>query len=126
MTVTHGMIRLGLGLVTAAAFGTIAGCAKHADFVELRDHLATVAKSQDQDQRRLDALQRRMDSLERVKDAEPSKAKLDDLSARMQKLEAGCPNSMTRWSHPRCPSSTRWRQIPRNRRSRKNREGLSP
>ena len=88
MTVTHGMIRLGLGLVTAAAFGTIAGCAKHADFVELRDHLATVAKSQDQDQKRLDALQRRMDSLERVKDVEPSKAKLDDLSARMQKLEA--------------------------------------
>src|SRR5262249_3490609 len=59
-----------------------------ADFVELRDHLATVAKSQDQDQKRLDALQRRMDSLERVKDAEPSKARLDDLSARMQKLEA--------------------------------------
>ena len=88
MTVTRAMIRLGLGLVTAAAFGTIAGCAKHADFVELRDHLATVAKSQDQDQKRLDALQRRMDSLERVKDAEPSKAKLDDLSARMQKLEA--------------------------------------
>ena len=88
MTVSLGVIRLGLGFMTAAAFGVIAGCAKHADFVELRDHLATVAKSQDQDQKRLDALQRRLDSLERVKDAEPSKARLDDLSARMQKLEA--------------------------------------
>jgi tol-pal system protein YbgF len=85
---TQTMMRLGLGLVTAAAFGTLAGCAKHADFVELRDHLATVSKSQDQDQKRLDALQRRMDSLERVKDAEPAKGKLDELNARMQKLEA--------------------------------------
>jgi tol-pal system protein YbgF len=87
VTVSHGVIRLGVGLMTAAAFGAIAGCAKHADFVELRDHLATVAKSQDQDQKRLDALQRRLDSLERVKDAEPSKTRLDDLSTRMQKLE---------------------------------------
>src|SRR5512138_922881 len=84
----HDMTRLGLGLVTAAALGTIAGCAKHADFVELRDHLATVSKSQDQDQKRLDALQRRMDSLERAKDAEPSKAKLEELNTRIQKLEA--------------------------------------
>ena len=88
MIAPHGVIRLGLGLVAAAAFGSIAGCAKHADFIELRDHLATVAKSQDQDQKRLDALQRRMDSLERVKDAEPSKARLDDVNARLQKLEA--------------------------------------
>ena len=43
----------------------LAGCAKHADFVEMRDHLATVSKSQDQDQKRLDALQRRLESLER-------------------------------------------------------------
>ena len=55
----------------------------------MRDHLATVSKSQDQDQKRLDALQRRMDTLERVKDAEPSKTKLDDLHSRLQKLIAG-------------------------------------
>jgi tol-pal system protein YbgF len=66
----------------------VSGCAKHADFVELRDHLATVSKSQDQDQKRLDALQRRMESLERIKDVEPPKLKLDDFTARLQKLEA--------------------------------------
>ncbi|MCX5729300.1 MAG: hypothetical protein NTZ28_10770 [Nitrospirae bacterium] len=69
----------------------LAGCAKHADFVELRDHLATVSKSQDQDQKRLDALQRRLESLERVKDNESARPKLDpkfdELSARIQKLE---------------------------------------
>ena len=70
----------------------LAGCAKHADFVELRDHLATVSKSQDQDQKRLDALQRRLESLERVKDNESARPKLDpkfdELSARVQKLES--------------------------------------
>ncbi|RPH81042.1 MAG: tol-pal system protein YbgF [Nitrospiraceae bacterium] len=69
----------------------LAGCAKHADFTELRDHLATVSKSQDQDQKRLDALQRRLESLERVKDGESFRTKLDpkfdELSARVQKLE---------------------------------------
>lgn len=84
----HSINRLiGAGLVTAAALA-VSGCAKHADFVELRDHLATVSKSQDQDQKRLDALQRRMESLERVKDVEPTKPKFDELTARLQKLEA--------------------------------------
>jgi tol-pal system protein YbgF len=75
------------GLVILMALA-VSGCAKHADFVELRDHLATVAKSQDQDQKRLDALQRRMESLERVKDVELTKSKSDELNARLQKLEA--------------------------------------
>ena len=69
----------------------LAGCANHADFVEMRDHVATVSKSQDQDQKRLDALQRRLESLERAKDSEPTRQKLDpkleELSARIQKLE---------------------------------------
>jgi tol-pal system protein YbgF len=82
--VRRRLASLVLGVVTAAAIAVVAGCAKHADFVELRDHLATVSKSQDQDQKRLDALQRRMDSLERVKDGEPSKGKLE---ARMAKLD---------------------------------------
>ena len=63
----------------------------HADFVEVRDHLSTVSKSQDQDQKRLDALQRRVESLERVKDTESARQKFDprfdDLSVRIQKLE---------------------------------------
>ncbi len=68
-----------------------AGCAKHADFVELHDQLATVSKSQDQDQKRLDALQRRVESLERVKDSDSARQKLDpkfdELSVRIQRLE---------------------------------------
>jgi len=75
----------------AGAMLWLAGCANHADFVELRDHLATVSKSQDQDQKRLDALQRRLESLERAKDSESARPKLDskfdELSARIQRLE---------------------------------------
>ena len=74
---------LAVGFVAVTAL-TVSGCAKHADFLELRDHLATVAKSQDQDQKRLDALQRRMESLERVKDVEAPKTRLEDFNARLQ------------------------------------------
>ena len=81
----------GLVVLMAGAMLWLVGCAKHADFTELRDHLATVSKSQDQDQKRLDALQRRLESLERVKDGESFRQKLDpkfdELSARVQKLE---------------------------------------
>jgi tol-pal system protein YbgF len=77
---------IGVSLVSWMAF-LVTGCAKHADFVELRDHLATMSKSQDQDQKRLNALQRRMESIERVRDGEPTKLKLDELSTRLQKLE---------------------------------------
>ena len=87
---TKGSIVLMAGVVL-----WLAGCANHADFVEMRDHLATVAKSQDQDQKRLDALQRRLESLERMKDSESARQKLDpkfdqkfdELSARVQRLE---------------------------------------
>ena len=82
---------MGLVIFMAWAMLWLAGCANHADFVELRDHLSTVSKSQDQDQKRLDALQRRLESLERVKDSESARPKLDqkfdELSARIQKLE---------------------------------------
>src|SRR5207344_735927 len=81
----------GLVVFMAGAMLWLAGCANHADFVELRDHLATVSKSQEQDQKRLDALQRRLESLERGKDSESARPKLDpkfdELSARIQKLE---------------------------------------
>ncbi|HKP00724.1 MAG TPA: tol-pal system protein YbgF [Nitrospiraceae bacterium] len=80
----------GVALTTGAMLW-LAGCANHADFVEVRDHLSTVSKSQDQDQKRLDALQRRVESLERVKDTESARQKFDprfdDLSVRIQKLE---------------------------------------
>jgi tol-pal system protein YbgF len=80
-----------LAVLMAGAVLGLAGCANHADFVEVRDHLATVSKSQDQDQKRLDALQRRVELLERVKDSESARPKFDpkfdELSARIQKLE---------------------------------------
>ena len=79
-------------IVMAGAMLWLAGCANHADFVELRDHLSTVSKTQDQDQKRLDALQRRVESLERVKDIKSVRPKFDpkfdELSARIQKLES--------------------------------------
>ena len=75
----------------AGAMLWLAGCANHADFVILRDHLATVSKTQEQDQKRLDALQRRLESLERAKDSESARPKVDpkfdELSVRIQKLE---------------------------------------
>jgi len=75
---------------SAAAVGILllSGCAKHADFVELRDHLATVAKSQEQDQKRLDALQRRLETVERIKDGDGARPRLDEISTRVQKLES--------------------------------------
>jgi tol-pal system protein YbgF len=86
LTGTRGLIVLMAGVIL-----WLGGCAKHADFVEMRDQLATVSKSQDQDQKRLDALQRRLESLERVKDSESARQKLDpkfdELSARVQKIE---------------------------------------
>jgi len=81
----------GLGVSLAGTMLWLAGCANHADFVELRDHLSTVSRSQDQDQKRLDALQRRLEALERVRDGDSARPKLDprfdELSARIQKLE---------------------------------------
>lgn len=78
-----------LGLVLAAGpLVLLAGCAKHADFVELRDSISTISKTQEQDHQRVDAVLRRLDSVERVKDAEPGKARLEEFAARLQKIEA--------------------------------------
>lgn len=77
----------GLVVFMAGAMLWLAGCANHADFVGLRDHLSTLSKSQDQDQKRLDALQRRLELLERLKDNESARPKFDELTARIQKLE---------------------------------------
>ena len=77
-------------VITLAAAGPIAivaGCAKHADFIEIRDQLSTVSRSQDQDHQRVDAALRRLESLERAKDAETPKSRFDELTARLQKLD---------------------------------------
>ena len=65
----------------------LTGCAKHADFVEVRDQLSTISRSQDQDHQRVDAVLRRLESVERAKDAEPGKPRFDELAARLQKIE---------------------------------------
>ena len=65
----------------------LAGCAKHADFLEVRDQLSAVSRSHDQDHQRVDAVLRRLESIERTKDVEFSKSRFDDVAARLQKLE---------------------------------------
>lgn len=65
----------------------LTGCAKHADFVEVRDQLSTISRSQEQDHQRVDAVVRRLESVERVKDAESNKPRFDELAARLQKIE---------------------------------------
>jgi tol-pal system protein YbgF len=78
---------LGWGMV-------LTGCAKHADFMQTRDHLSTIAKTQDQDHQRVDAVVRRLEAIERskdskdVKDIDVSKSRFDDMTARVQKLES--------------------------------------
>jgi tol-pal system protein YbgF len=74
---------LGWGMV-------LSGCAKHADFMQTRDQLSTISKTQDQDHQRVDAVVRRVEALERTKDSkEPDvpKPRFDDVTARLQKLE---------------------------------------
>lgn len=84
--VRHAATVLAVGAV--ASMAPLAGCAKHADFVELREQLSTVSRSQDQDHQRVDAVLRRLESVERVRDAESSKPRIDELTARLQKLES--------------------------------------
>lgn len=69
----------------------LVGCAKHADFMQTRDQLTTMSKTQDQDHQRVDAVVRRLEVIEKSRDAKESdvgKARVDDLSARFQKLES--------------------------------------
>ena len=61
----------------------LSGCAKHADFLEIRDQISTIAKTQDQEQKRFEAMQRRLESLERVREPEGGKLRLDDAQARL-------------------------------------------
>jgi len=73
------------GMVLAVSM--LAGCAKHADFIEVRDKLATISRSQERDQQRVDAALQRLESVERTKDRESGKPRVDDISARLQRIE---------------------------------------
>lgn len=77
-------LQLGAGLACGLV---LAGCAKHADFLEVRDQVSIIARTQDQEQKRFEAMQRRLESLERVREPEGGKLRLDDAVARLQKLE---------------------------------------
>ena len=77
-------LQVGAGLTCGLV---LAGCAKHADFLEIRDQVSIIARTQDQEQKRFEAMQRRLESLERVREPEGGKLRLDDALARLQKLE---------------------------------------
>ncbi|HAP41373.1 MAG: tol-pal system protein YbgF [Nitrospira sp.] len=77
-------LQMGAGLACGLV---VAGCAKHADFLEIRDQLSLIARTQDQEQKRFEAMQRRLESLERVREPEGGKLRLDEALARLQKLE---------------------------------------
>jgi exonuclease VII small subunit len=49
--------------------------------------MSIIARTQDQEQKRFEAMQRRLESLERVREPEGGKLRLDDALARLQKLE---------------------------------------
>ncbi|MGE3978326.1 MAG: tol-pal system protein YbgF [Nitrospira sp.] len=78
----------------SAAWGLLAstlvfvGCAKHADFLEMRNQISTISRTQDQDHQRVDAVMRRLETVERSKDTDSGKPRSDDLAARFQKLES--------------------------------------
>jgi tol-pal system protein YbgF len=85
---THSRAWGAMAVVAFAPMLWLTGCAKHADFVEVRDQLSTISRSQDQDHQRVDAVLRRLESVERVKDVESGKPRIDEVTARLQKLEA--------------------------------------
>ena len=64
------------------------GCAKHADFIDMRNQLSTISRTQDQDHQRVDAAMRRLETVERSKDPDSTKPRFDDLLTRFQKLES--------------------------------------
>jgi tol-pal system protein YbgF len=65
----------------------LAGCATHADFLDMREQLSTMSRSQEQDHQRVDAVSRRMDSMEHGKDTDLGKQRFDEMAARLQKIE---------------------------------------
>ncbi len=67
-----------------------AGCARHADFVDLRDDLRAVTKAQEQDRQRQEELQGRLKSLEAKLDSKPAakdSRDTENLRQRLQQLE---------------------------------------
>ncbi len=80
-------------LIVAAA-----GCAKHADFVEVREDLRAVTKSQEQAHRQQDALQKRLQAVEARlggdagKDTAAVRLQTDELLDRLKQVEGRLAN----------------------------------
>ena len=87
------VLRLACGLLMTAP-----GCAKHADFVEVREDLRTVTKSQEQAHKQQEALQRRLQALESKqggdagKDAAALKPQTEELLDRLKLVEGRLAN----------------------------------
>ncbi|MBI4402342.1 MAG: tol-pal system protein YbgF [Nitrospirae bacterium] len=77
-----------------------AGCAKHADFVELRDDLHKVARAQDQAHKQQQEMLRRLHALEGAKEPGGLSSRIDELAARLQVLEARLAREETQPSPP--------------------------
>lgn len=80
---------------------TAVGCAKHADFVEVREDLRAVTKSQEQVQKQQEALQRRLQTVESKlgtpageagKDTAALRQQVDELTARLKVAEGRVAN----------------------------------
>src|SRR5207249_4839702 len=63
------------------------GCAKHADFVDMRQEFNAMARSQEQASKREEVMQRRLQALETAKESSPDRQRLDELAARLKNLE---------------------------------------
>jgi len=84
--------------LASALIMTVAGCAKHADFVEVREDLRAVTKSQEQAHKQQEAVQRRLQAVEAKlggdagKDAAASKPQTDELLDRLKLVEGRLAN----------------------------------
>jgi tol-pal system protein YbgF len=88
-------------LLAAALILAVAGCAKHADFVEVREDLRTVTKAQEQAHKQQEALQKRLQTMEARlgalggepgKDATALKQQVEELTARLKLAEGRVAN----------------------------------
>jgi tol-pal system protein YbgF len=93
----HPSMPLVLPLVAASILAA-AGCAKHADFVEVREDLHAVTKAQEQAHRQQDALQKRLQALEARlggdtgKDVAAARPQTDELLERVKSIEGRLAN----------------------------------
>ncbi len=88
-------------ILAAVLILAAAGCAKHADFVEVREDLRTVTKAQEQAHKQQEALQKRLQAVETKlgtpageagKDAAALKPQVEDLAARLKLAEGRVAN----------------------------------